>query len=136
MKRTILSLAFLCLTSPAWAVDLSVDLSTKILTADGQQKKECTEADTANPAKCANTRDLTVGIIAMEALSAADQTIKGDAAAKNGALAIKLATAKDKVELSLDEIQAIKSQVGKFFDPVTVSRVWSVLEPKKDAPAQ
>jgi hypothetical protein len=130
VKRFVFSALMFAIITPAFAVDLSIGLTEKILTADGLAKKECMESDPANPSACKTFRDLTVGIVAIEALSYPDQSIKGDAAARNGALAIKLA-GKDSVELTLDEATQIKTQVGKFFDPVTVARMWAILEPRK-----
>lgn len=128
MKLVIGCLLLLFASAPAFAVDLNVNLESPILTADGKPKKECLEADKATPPSCISTRDLSLGIVAMEALGSSDPDLRGDEKAKAGALAIKVAGAKEMV-LTLEEAALIKKQVNKVFDPVTVARVNAMLDP-------
>jgi hypothetical protein len=129
MRQLVVALiAVIGVASSALAVDLNIDLTTPILTAEGKQKQECLLVDKAAPDGCEQKRDLTFGIVAMEALGALDPELRGDEKAKAGALAIKIASAKQ-MALTLEEATLIKKQVNKFYDPVTVARVNAMLDP-------
>lgn len=128
MKNIFLTIFIVLFSQEAFAVDLSVNLDAPILTAEGKTRKECIDADTAAPTACKTFRDLTLRIVAMEALDANDQELRGDDRAKAGALAIKIAEPKE-IILTLEDASLIKKQVNKFFDPVTVARVNAMLDP-------
>lgn len=138
MRSLILALGILAATSfQAFAVDLTVDLNQKILSAEGKPFTECDEASPATttaPAKCLRSHELTFGGAAIELLEAPDPSLHGEEKAKAGYLAIKIAgeLSKGKMVLTLDEAQLIKSQADKnAVTPVLDARMRQILEPAK-----
>jgi hypothetical protein len=113
------------LTGVAFAVDLSVDMTTKILMPDGTPKKICLQ-NADDQKSCARTGDMTVGNIIEQLLTA---SIPNDPdAGKAGALAI-LVYGKDKVPISHEDQLLILRRADKSFDPMIIARLKEVLEP-------
>lgn len=109
----------------AFAVDLSVDMTTKILMPDGTPKKLCLQ-NADDQKSCARTGDMTVGNIIQQLLTS---PIPNDTdAGKAGVLAL-LVYGKDKVSISHEDQLLILRRADKTFDPMIIARLKQVLEP-------
>lgn len=132
LKRIFVAGAFALLTAPAYAVDLTVDLSTPIMTATNTQKLLCMKPNEKNPNVCDEMVPMTIGNFATTVLSMSDSTFTGDQKAHAGALAITLAGTQ-KHAFTLEEATLLKRQVDKFADPVTDARIRQILDPNGDS---
>jgi hypothetical protein len=132
----ISAIAILLFVSPAFAVDLSVDQTARILMPDGKTPKMMCDAwSEANPPACTHKIEATVGSVIQNALEAtlADPSGRGadPSNGKAGNLAIRSYGAAS-FQFKLDEIQMILSRVERSgMDPVTIARMQQILEPEK-----
>jgi hypothetical protein len=137
MKLKIAALLVL-FTSPAFAVDLTVDQTAQILMPNGKPKMACDVVSDDNPPKCTHQVPATVGSTIQEACIAAltDASGRGSDAgnAKAGNLAIRF-YGQSSISPTHEESTLILSRVDRIEDPVTIARMHEFLEPAaKDAP--
>jgi hypothetical protein len=129
--RTILLLILGLISTPAFAVDLTVDMKSKIVMPDGVTvKKECAELDAART-KCVKVEEETIGSIIQGVLVS---PIQGDPDnVKAGSLAIRV-YGKDRHAFTHDESAMIlrrmdKLSGGPIFSPIEAARLKQALEP-------
>lgn len=134
MKAIALLIALVSST-PAYAVDMYLDLTKPIVGLDGKQAKECIEYPPIPPnataqtlIQCLTWREKTLGLVIAEALAQSDPALKGSEAPRNGSWAQKFATEKN-ITLKTEMVAAIKAQSAKFLDPFTSAQVWEAVEP-------
>jgi len=125
MARLVIFLLGSFALRPAFAVDLSVDMTTKILMPDGTPKPTCLK-NADDQKSCARTGDMTVGNLIQQLLTA---SIPNDPdAGKAGVLALGV-YGKDKVSISHEDQLLILRRADKTFDPMIIARLKQVLEP-------
>lgn len=133
MKRVgsipLLAILMASITWPAFAVDLTVDLTAKILMPDGSPKKICLEISAEN--KCTRTADATVGNTIQQLMQ---MVISGDQdAGRAGALGIAL-YGKDHQAIKHEDQLLILKRAEKTSDPMLIARLKEVLAPGEGTP--
>lgn len=130
--RIAIIAAAISMASVAHAADLTVDLKSPILDAEGNQQHFCKSpfGRVMPDPDCKDDRPETFKFVAMTALDS-DGQLKGEDRGLAGALAIKIGMT-DTITLTLDEAKLIKRAVTDIFNPVVVARITSMLgEPIK-----
>jgi hypothetical protein len=120
--------------SPALAVDLTVDQTQPILSADGTtQKWVCGEWTGGDKPPCLHKDMMTLGSVIQDVLVTPLSDPSGRTAdpnnAKAGSLAIRV-YGKDKYVMSLDDIKLIMDRARRLVtDPIALARMEQYLEP-------
>jgi len=114
--------SFLSVTTPWPAAAAPIDFNTPMMSIDG---KPITDEKGA-----AGT--VTLKKIALEALLTGfpdETTLPGEEKAKRYVLAVKIAAADGKLELTSEEVTMLRKVVGKGYGPLVVGQVWKIIDP-------
>lgn len=127
MFRIVALAAFVAFITPCRAADAprKIDFTVVLTDQDDRPLQECAEPDDR---ECKVKRPITLGSIALRALSAQEQGLSPDESLKRGALAMSVYKA-SAAELSADEISLIKRQIAKIASPFIVARAFPILDP-------
>jgi hypothetical protein len=128
--KFLLGSAFLLFASTAFAADAphKIDFTVILLDADNEPMQECAAPERAADGVCKEKRTITLGAVAMRALTAPEQGISGEDSLKRGQLALGVYRSPG-AELTAEEIALIKKQVAKFYSPLVVARAFPLLDP-------
>lgn len=119
---------FVCLfAAPAFAVDLTVDQTAKILMPDSVTVKKICLENSDDGKSCARLEEMTVGN-AIQSLLAMPIPNDPDSA-RAGALAISL-YGKDRPLIKHEDQLLILKRADKVPDPVMVARLHEILDPQ------
>jgi len=117
-------------SSPAFAVDLTVDQTAKIFMPDGVTVKKLCLENSEDGKSCARLEEMTVGNTIQSILA---MPIPNDPdSARAGALAISL-FGKDHPVIKHEDQLLILKRADKVSDPVMVARLHEILDPQPDA---
>ncbi len=129
MKKILV--AVLLMVSPAFAADepRKIDFTTVLLDPDDKPLTEC--ADDPLPKEmrdCIARRPITLGLVALGALSMFEQGLAPEEVAKRGALGLELykATA---AALTPEDIVLLKKQIAKRYTPLMAIRAFRLIDP-------
>jgi|ERR1700726_2711394 len=118
------------LTSPAFADDArKIDFTTVLLDQDDKPMTECADDPLPKPGQdCVTHRPITLGMVALGALSQYEQGLAPEEAAKRGALGLELykATA---AALTPEDIVLLKKQIAKRYTPLLAIRAFRLIDP-------
>lgn len=111
-------------------VPRKIDFTIPITDQDNEIITECSDNPPPKDDRdCKVRRPITLGIIAMRALSAPEQGLPADKALVRGQLALSVYKSSGS-ELTADEIKLIKDQIAaKFPSPLIVIRAFAILDP-------
>ncbi len=136
MKKIIVAAFLLLQTASAFAVNLTVDQTQRILAPDNKTEMTMCDPDPAAPAGCVKRVPATIGGVIQVVLTVQlidPQTRSQDAGnVKSGIIAFET-FGKPSVTLKLDEIHLILDRVDRSEDPVTIARMHQFLEPTAQA---
>jgi hypothetical protein len=104
---------------------VKVDFSAPILNMQGNEPLEFRDGK------------LTLGDCAIEALigtlveaNGQPEQLAGMDKNRNALLAMKIAEAKEPIEISIEDAGLLKERIGRFWNPLPVARAWALLEDK------
>jgi hypothetical protein len=123
--RLIIVLLSLLFITPAFAggTPRTVDFTTVLLDQDDKPFTECVDTD------CKSKVQITLGRVALRALSNPEQGMKPEDSVLRGDLALRVYKAKD-VILTPEDTVLIKQCIAKLFGPLIVVRSFQLLDPK------
>lgn len=128
MKRVLIAAGSIILFStPSFAINLSVNVDTPILAANGKPMLTCAEFTTKGA--CQKLVGMKFKDAVAIALSKDDASFSPEQKIQAGALAISIEQAKGERVFTVDELAILKRQVDKFADPVTDARVRALIQP-------
>jgi hypothetical protein len=131
MLRYIIATVLLAASSAAFGADepRKIDFQTVLVDQDGKGMTECADDPAPKGEEvCKVRRPVTLGMLALRALSAPEQNLAQDESLKRGQLALSIYKSAS-AQLTVEEIALIKKQIAKFFGPVVVARSFSLLDP-------
>lgn len=130
MRLIAAVLVFVAFWCPALADDgRKIDFTQVILNQDEEPITEC--ADHIPPKDdrdCKVHRDLTLGMIALRALTFPEQGMGQDESLKRGQLGLMLYRSPG-AELKAEEITLLKDQIRKTYGPLIVGITFPILDP-------
>lgn len=125
--------AMVMTTIPALAVE--VDFSTVLKDLDGKPFTDCAKYDSAaQPPKCEQMVDVTLGRLAESALARPEQGLANDELIRRGLLARDIHR-QPKQNLTADDVKTIKDLISKIgYSPVLVVAAFEILDPQSVKP--
>jgi hypothetical protein len=132
MKQFNLGTIILLLAlGPAAAADAPrrIDFTSPIIDQDNEPMTEC--ADNPLPKDdrdCKARRVITLGMVALRALTVPEQGLSGEEGLKRGQLALMVYRSPG-AELTAEEVSLIKKQIAKFYSSLVIARAFPMLDP-------
>lgn len=138
MLRTLVVAFVVLLSSPIFAVDLTVDMKAKVLMPDGKTVQQVCREPSVDQKSCARSSDETIdeivqGVLLTQIQSAPNQPDLDSG--KAGALAIRI-YGKDRPSLTHEESVMILKRGDKVLRPLENARLHEAIEPVPTADAK
>jgi len=130
----LIALGLTCVT--AYADDAhKVNFRAVMTDAEGQTAKICVKADDANPTKCADNRDLTLGYLALMALTAQEKDESGEDQVRRALLAQEVYK-NGEVALDSKDTDLLCTAIAKAVNRAGMSasftlQAWQLLDPAR-----
>lgn len=130
MWRSCFAFCVVFLSTTAFAAGGKIDFTVILDDADGQPIYECSDPGINTPATdpgCKAKRGVTLGLIAMRSLVAAEQGITADESLMRGQLALSVMKSNG-AELKAEEVALIKKRIAAVYGPLIVARSFPLLD--------